>query len=294
MNAPAVEVSSLTVKYGRIRALDGLSASFAPGSITGLLGRNGSGKSTLLATIAGFRRPNAGNALVDGKSAFEADDVMAQLCLIREGGDVLTSSSVRDNLRLARTLRTGWDGALAERLVGAFGLPLRKTVDALSRGQRSALSAIIGLATRTPLTIFDEVYLGMDAPSRQLFYDELLAEQIRSPRTVIISSHFLEEAEPLLENVVILHQGRLLLQGGLDELGDMGARVIGPSERVREFTDGRRILSEQELGGVLARSVYGEITMEDRERAAAGGLQLERLRVQDLYTGLTGDAQVRA
>mgnify|MGYP002620506534 CR=1 FL=1 len=294
MNAPAVEVSSLTVKYGHIRALDGLSASFAPGSITGLLGRNGSGKSTLLATIAGFRRPNAGNALVDGKSAFEADDVMAQLCLIREGGDVLTSSSVRDNLRLARTLRTGWDGALAERLVGAFGLPLRKTVDALSRGQRSALSAIIGLATRTPLTIFDEVYLGMDAPSRQLFYDELLAEQIRSPRTVIISSHFLEEAEPLLENVVILHQGRLLLQGGLDELGDMGARVIGPSERVREFTDGRRILSEQELGGVLARSVYGEITMEDRERAAAGGLQLERLRVQDLYTGLTGDAQVRA
>lgn len=287
MQAPTVEVKQLSVRYGRTRALDSVSAVFEPGTVTGLLGRNAAGKSTLLATIAGFRQPARGQALIDGNTPFEAESVMAQVCLVREGGDLLTSSSVRANLQLARDLRSNWDQELAGRLTDQFELPLKKKVEALSRGQRSALGAVVGLATRAPLTIFDEVYLGMDVPNRYAFYDALLAEQIREPRTVIISSHFLEEAERLLENALILHKGKVLLEGSIDELGEHGARIIGPREPVLKFSQGRRILSEQSLGKYTALSIHGTLTAEDREQAAGSGLQVERLSLQDLYASLT-------
>ena len=290
MQAPEVQLNGLSVRYGRSVALEQLTANFTAGTVTGLIGRNAAGKSTLLATIAGFRQPSRGQVLIDGRPPFENADVMATICLVREGGDLLTSSSVKANLALARDLRSSWDAELADRLIEQFAIPLRKRVESLSRGQRSSLAAVIGLASRAPLTIFDEVYLGMDVPSRYAFYDALLAEQIREPRTVIISSHFLEEAEQLLEKAMILHRGRILLAGSIDELGSRGGRVIGPRQQALEFSQGRRILSEQNLGVYTAVSFEGQLTEADRLRAQETGLQLERLSLQDLYASLTSDA----
>src|SRR5690606_38412242 len=122
---------------------------------------------------------------------------------------------------------------------------------------------------------FDEVYLGMDAPNRLVFFDELLAEQIREPRTVIISSHFMEEAERLLEYAMILHQGEILLHGDMDSLGSRGVRVIGPAQKARQFTGGYRVLGEQLLGGIAAISIHGELDSGARKRAAELGLELE-------------------
>ncbi len=294
MTAPQVDVQNVSVRFGRALALDGVTASFAPGTVTGLIGRNAAGKSTLLATIAGFRKPYRGQVLVDGGQPFESADVMASVCLVREGGDLLTSSSVKENLALAGDLRSNWDQELARKLVEDFKLPLRKKVESLSRGQRSSLAAVVGLATRAPVTIFDEVYLGMDVPSRYTFYDTLLAEQIREPRTVIISSHFLEEAERLLENALILHNGKVLLHGTVDELGEQGARIIGPHDQVTEFSRGREVLSEQNMGKFTAISIYGQLTADDRRRAEEHGLQLERLSLQDLYANLTDKPGVSA
>lgn len=287
MQAPTVELNGLSVRYGRFMALDRVTTAFDPGTVTGLIGRNAAGKSTLLAAIAGFRQPAKGQVLIDGKQPYENEDVMAKVCLVREGGDLLTSSSVRANLAMASDLRSHWDQELAGQLLERFELPLNKKVESLSRGQRSALAAVVGLATRAPLTIFDEVYLGMDVPNRYTFYDALLAEQIREPRTVIISSHFLEEAERLLENVLIVHRGTVLLEGSIDDLGQRGARVIGPRQQALDFSQGRHILSEQNLGAYTAISIDGQLSEDDRVRAAEKGLQLERLSLQDLYASLT-------
>ncbi len=291
MTAPEVELKGLSVRYGTALALDQVTTAFSPGTITGLIGRNAAGKSTLLAAIAGFRQPSNGQVLIDGRQPYENEDVTARICLVREGGDLVTSSSVRANLAMQRDLRSNWDQELAGQLLERFELPPRKKVDSLSRGQRSAVAAVIGLATRAPLTIFDEVYLGMDVPSRYTFYDALLAEQIREPRTVIISSHFLEEAERLLENALILHKGKVLLEGSIDDLGTRGARVIGPRQQVLQFSHGRTILSEQNLGVYTAISIDGPLSDSDRARAAESGLQLERLSLQDLYASLTGQPQ---
>lgn len=224
MTPYAVELAGVSVRFGATMAVDQVTTTIAAGTITGLLGRNGSGKSSLLATIAAFRKPSAGRVLVDGVDPYENPDVTAGICLIREAGDY-ADSRVTDMLRLARTVRPTWSDDLAEHLLARFKLPTRKLATSLSRGQRSALGALLGLAARSPLTLFDEVYLGMDAPTRYAFYDELLSDYTTHPRTIVLSSHLIEEVERLFEHVLVLDEGRLLLHDAAENLRARGERL---------------------------------------------------------------------
>lgn len=220
----AVDLEGVSVRFGATLAVDKVTTTIAAGSITGLLGRNGSGKSSLLATVAAFRKPSAGRVLVDGRVPYEKPDVTSGICLIREAGDY-ADSRVADMLRLARSVRPTWSDDLAEHLLVRFKLPTGKQATNLSRGQRSALGALMGLASRSPLTLFDEVYLGMDAPTRYAFYDELLTDYTNHPRTIVLSSHLIEEIERLFEHVLVLDEGRLLLHDTAENLRERGEHL---------------------------------------------------------------------
>lgn len=280
------ELQDLSVRYGATRALDGVGFRVEAGTICGLLGRNGSGKTTLLSTLAAFRRPSGGRVLVDGEEPFENARVMAGICLVREGGDLL-DDRVDAVLRYAARTRSTWDTALADRLVDRFGLARRKSVEALSRGQRSALGAAIGLASRAPLTLFDEVNLGMDAPTRYAFYEELLADYVAHPRTIVLSSHLIDEIERLFEHVVILDRGRLLVSDAAATLATSGVTVTGPADRVDAFVAGARVLRRQELGRTAAVTLHGTLDPDARRRAAELGLSLGAVGLQDLFVHLT-------
>ncbi len=286
MIGTGVEISGLTMRYASTKAIDGLTASIPPGAITGLLGRNGSGKSTLLAAIAGFRAPAAGQVTVNGRTPFEDDDAMADTCLVREAGD-FADVRVDSALRLAASLRPNWSADLAAHLVERFRVPTKKNVRALSRGQRSALGAVVGLASRAPLTMFDEVYLGMDAPTRYAFYDELLSDYAAFPRTIVISSHLIEEVERLFEHVIVLDDGRLLIQDTAEALRERGVRVVGNGAAVERFVEPYTVLSRRHLGRTTAATVYGSLTKDAERNAAAAGLDLESVSIQDLFVHLT-------
>ena len=286
----AVQIENLSTTFGATRALDSVSAQIVPGAITGLLGRNGSGKSTLLATIAAYRRPHDGRVLVAGRVPYEDPGVVAGICLLREAGD-FADCSVRQILQLAASVRPTWSNAVADRLLDRFKVPLRKKSTNLSRGQRSALAAVVGIASRSPLTMFDETYLGMDAPTRYAFYEELLADYGERPRTILISSHLIEEVERLFEYVIVLDQGKVLLQEAADELRQRGARVVGQSAAVDRFVAPYTVLSRQSLGRTTAATIYGALSSDARTDAAAAGLDVEGVGLQDLFVHLTADAE---
>lgn len=289
-----LEVADLTLRYGATTALDQLSFRLDAGKIYGLIGRNGSGKTSLLSVLAGFRRATSGAVRIGGEDPFENERITRQICLIRESGDIFASERVRDVLALARTLRPGWDQPYAEALLDTFRLPTKQRSDRLSRGQRSALACVLGLASRAPLTAFDESYLGMDAPTRYAFYDALLTDYAAHPRTVILSTHLVEEFEALFEEVVIIHRGRLLRHERVDALRGAGVAVVGPARQVDEFVEdtGLTVLGDKRLGGTRQVTVYGQLTEPHRGRAAEAGLQLEPLALQDLFVHLTADQEV--
>ena len=184
-------------------ALDGASLTVRPGVITGVLGRNGAGKTTMLSLLAAFTRPTSGTVTVGPEGAqedpWENPWITSGTQLVRESGDLMNDEKVATSLRYYADMRPDWNVGTAERLLDLFEIDVRKKPSALSRGKRSAVGASIGLAARAPLTIFDEVYLGMDAPTRYAFYDELLADYAEHPRTILLSSHLVEEVERLFE-----------------------------------------------------------------------------------------------
>ena len=282
-----IEVQGLTVRFGDVTAIDDLSLNLAGGKIYGLLGRNGSGKTTLMSLIAAFMRAEQGRLLVGGEQPYENASVTEQVCLIRESGDFADQESVRGQLRRAKRFRPHWDGEFADRLLELFQVPNRRMVSRLSRGQRSALGITLGLASRAPVTMLDESYLGMDAPTRYAFYDVLLEDYMQHPRTFIISTHLIEEISRLFEEVVILDRGRLVAHEETEALRMKGAAVTGPASVVEGFTDGMTVLSERRLGGTKSVTVLGTLGAQQRDMAQAHGLELEPVGLQDLFVHLT-------
>ena len=286
----AVEVRDLSVRYGRSTALEGVSLRLEPGVIYGLLGRNGAGKTSLLSTIAAFQRASSGTVLVDGEDPYENARVMAGTCLVREGGD-FPEERVKGVLDFAARLRPLWDAELAARLVDRFELPLDKKVTQLSRGKRSALGVVVGLASRAPLTMFDEAYLGLDAPSRYAFYDALLADYTEHPRTIVLSSHLIEEVERLFERVIILDGGRVLVDEEAETLRSSGTTVTGPAAAVDEFTAPWRVVARKSLGPTVQATVVGDLPSDAPARASAAGLELGAVPLQDLFVHLTSPSR---
>ena len=286
-----IELRGLTVRYGDTVAVDDVSLDLPSGAIYGLLGRNGSGKTSLLSALASYRKPSAGGVRVDGAEAFENPAVMRATAFIRDTLDVNAQDRVRRVLCLAAWLRPTWDAEYANKLLDLFQLNPAKRFGALSRGQKSALGVVLGLAARAPLTILDEVYLGMDAVVRAAFYRELLADYLTHPRTIVLSTHLIEEVADLFERVIIIDRGRILLHEEADALRGRGVTVTGPAAAVGEFVAGRTVLGEQSLGGVRAATLYGTVAPADVARGEAAGLTFGPVGLQDLFVHLTSSSQ---
>jgi ABC-2 type transport system ATP-binding protein len=282
----AATLQDVTMRFRGHTALEGVSTAVEQGSITGLLGRNGAGKTTLLQLLTGHRVPTSGRVEVFGRSPYEDDDVLSGICFVKEGQRYPDAFRICDALSAASWLFPHWDADLAEQLLADFDLPRRRTVRKLSRGMNSALGIVIGLASRAPLTLFDEPYLGLDAVARQLFYDRLLADYAEHPRTIVLSTHLIEEISDLLERVLLIDRGRVLLDEDADELRASALTVAGPRAAVDEFARGREVLHSEGLGG-HARSVVRVAGPADEADAARAGLTTEPTTLQRLVVALS-------
>jgi ABC-2 type transport system ATP-binding protein len=274
-------LTDVTMRFREHTALDRISAAIERDSITGLLGRNGAGKTTLMQILTGHR---AGTVQVFGENPYENDGVLGQICFIKEGQRYPDHFRVRDAVDAASLLFPHWDGDLAAALLADFDLPVRRPIKKLSRGMHSAVGIVIGLASRAPLTLFDEPYLGLDAVARHLFYDRLLADYAENPRTVVLSTHLIEEIADLLERVVLLDRGRVLLDADADSLRGSAVTVVGPRDRVTAFADRHELLHMESLAG-SGRAVV-RLT-EGTDDAAAYGLAAEPASLQQLVVAMS-------
>jgi ABC-2 type transport system ATP-binding protein len=282
MSTPAIEVTGITRRFGRTTAVEEVSFAVPEHTICGLLGRNGAGKTTLMSMISGQDRPSAGEVRVFGKRPFENAQVLASTSFVRDNQRYPEDYRLGHVLEVAPLFHSHWNPELAERLLQAFRLPERTKVKKYSRGQLSSLGIVLGLASRAPLTIFDEPYLGLDATARTVFYDALLQDYSEHPRTILISTHLIDEMEPLLENVVIVDQGRLVRADSVDDLAGAAFTVSGPAAAVTDFAAGHRVLREHRIGGLLSLTVEGRIDAATTRRADDAALDLQPARLQEL------------
>jgi ABC-2 type transport system ATP-binding protein len=282
----AATVQDVTMRFREHTALDGVTTSFERDSITGLLGRNGAGKTTLMQLLTGHRVPTSGRIEVFGARPYENDAVLSRMCFIKEGQRYPDHFRVRDALDAAAMLFPSWDAELAQSLLQDFDLPPRRPIKKLSRGMTSAVGIIIGLASRAEVTLFDEPYLGLDAVARQLFYDRLLADYAEHPRTVVLSTHLIEEIASLLERVLLIDHGRVLLDADAESLRGSALTVTGPRDKVASFAGGHELLHTESLGG-HSRAVVRLLGGADGEDARAAGLSSEPTNLQQLVVAMS-------
>jgi ABC-2 type transport system ATP-binding protein len=284
----AISVAGLTKSYrsgllrpGEETALDHVNLTVGAGTITGLLGRNGAGKTTLLRILAGQEFPSSGSVRVLGAPPAENEDVLRRLVFVRED-QAYPEIKVGQALRVASWFYPNWDSALASSLADDFGLRAGKAVQRLSRGQRSALGITIGLAARAEVTLFDEPYAGLDAVARQMFYDRLLADFAEFPRTVLLSTHLIDEAAALFEGVVVIDRGRVVLDAAADILRGVATRVSGPCLAVDALVAGRPVWERRQLGSQASVVMIEPLSPGDREQARSAGLDLTPLSLQQI------------
>lgn len=275
----AIETRNLTKHFRDVAAIDDVSLDFAAGRVHGLLGRNGAGKTTLMKLLTGQIFATSGEMRVLGENPVENAEVLSKTCFIQESQKYPDGFRPLDVLRIAEGLYPAWDQGLARELVADFRLPEKRAIKKLSRGQLSAVGIVIGLASRAPLTFFDEPYLGLDAVARRLFFDRLLADFSEHPRTVILSTHHIDEVSNLLEHVVLLDEGRVAISAEAEELQSAAIEVSGRLDEVTAFIAGADVLRVQEMGALATATVHAEPGSADRARAA--GLQVAPVSLQN-------------
>lgn len=255
--------------------LNNLSFSIDDKKIIGLLGRNGAGKTSLLSLLASYLLPAKGKILIDGEEAFENDEKMEEVAFIYPSDYSDTEENIENFIELISSYRPHFDEEYAKHLIRQFNLPLNKPIYQLSKGMQSAMNVTLGLASRSPITIFDEAYLSMDAPSREIFYEEILEDQTSHPRLFIISTHLVSEAEYLFDDVLIINEGELLHHKDYETLVSQGAAVTGSAEEVDVIVNSYKVFDEKHLGRVKSVTIFGENIDNLQEEAKAKNLDIE-------------------
>lgn len=285
-----IEVKNLTKRYRDTTAVDDISFTIERDSIYGLLGRNGAGKTTVMSILTAQNFPTAGEVRVFGESPYENAAVLSRMCFVRESQKYPDDATPLHAFRIARLFYPHWDQALADKLIREFRLPVKTRIKKLSRGQLSAVGVIIGIAARAEVTFFDEPYLGLDAVARQIFYDRLLEDYAEHPRTIILSSHLIDEVSNLLEKVIVIDGGRIVMDEDTESVRGRAATVVGDSAAVEAFVAGREVIHRETIGRVTSATVIGELTAADRAELAASGLDVTPVSLQQLIVRQTQNA----
>ena len=279
----AIQIKNITKRYKDVTALDNVSLSFEYGKIYGFLGRNGAGKSTLINIIANRTFADEGSVLIDGLDAKENMRVHEKIFCMSERDLYDTSLKVRDHFKWVNRFYDSFDIEKAFATAEKFHLDTDKRFRQLSKGQQSVFKLTIALALNVPYVIFDEPVLGLDANSRELFYELLLKECADSERTIIIATHLIEEVANIIEEVVIIDNGKVLLSQDAETLLETGYSVSGMAKEVEAYCKGKNVIDCDEMGNLKVAYILGEKTPLPQESS----LQISAMNMQKLFVKLT-------
>ncbi|MDL2327987.1 ABC transporter ATP-binding protein [Ruminococcaceae bacterium OttesenSCG-928-A11] len=275
----AIEIKGLIKHYSSVQALRGIDLTFEDSKIYGLLGRNGAGKTTLLNILTGRQFATAGTATLNGAPLAENDAALRHIYMLSEATYYPESMKVRDVFKWSAEFYPDFDKAYADDLTGRFGLNVNSKVSGLSTGYNTIFKLIVALACGAPYLLLDEPVLGLDANHRDLFYKAVIERYSKSPCCIVLSTHLVEEVSPLVEEVVIIHQGSILKHETRDDLLAGGYTVTGSAAKVDAYTQGKTVIGTDAIGGLKTAYLLGART-EVPEGLEVTGMDLQRLFVQ--------------
>lgn len=283
-----IQVEHVSKSYRHKQVLHDISLIFEPEKIYGLIGRNGAGKSTLIKVIANRIFPDAGNVKINGLPVQENMATQPLLFCMSEQDLYDKDLKVKELFKWSARFYEHFDLEKAKDLSDRFGLDTNQRFGRLSKGYQSIFKLIAALCTPTPYVIFDEPMLGLDAGHRSLFYQLLLQEFEQGKKTFILATHLIEEITNLIDEVILIDQGKIVLNESLEKLLAQSYKLSGPAKLVDDYcqdtnkTNAKTILAAKALAGMKIATILGE-----KEAYVPEGLQIEPVTLQELFIALS-------
>lgn len=288
-----IKISNLTKEYGKNRVLDNVSLTIEENKIYGLLGRNGAGKTTLLNLITNRIFPSGGSVTIDNEDVIENSKALGKAYFMTEQDLYPEGMKIKDIFKWSKEFYKNFDMDYALNLSEKFGLNINKKFKELSTGYSSICKIITTLASGAEILIFDEPVLGLDANHRDMFYKELVANYIDEPKTIILSTHIIEEVSEILEKVIIIKDGKVLGDKEVESLLAEAYLISGPSEKVEKYIKDKKCINIESIAGFKAATIIGKITDENKIQIRDLELETSKVELQKLFIHLTGEEEVK-
>ncbi|MCL1917382.1 MAG: ABC transporter ATP-binding protein [Peptococcaceae bacterium] len=275
-----IRVTNVTKKYARTTAIDRVSLSVSDSGIYCLLGRNGAGKTTLMKLLAGHLSATEGQITVEGKRVLPSrmpDDVT-----YIESGSKQFNMKVSQVIDTAAALQDSFDLDFAQEMVKRFELSPTKKYKQLSLGMKTMLTTIIALANNSKVILLDEPTLGFDAIMRAQFNTLLMESYQAHPRVLIISTHLIDEIAKVTEQLIIIDNGKIMLEVGIDDIDEKAYTLSGPANVVEPILEGLNCIGKTTAGSVVAAHIYGERV------APPESVAVDRMSLQDFFINMVG------
>ncbi len=266
--------------YGKFRALEGVNLSIGEGRIVGLIGPNGAGKTTLLNAILGLSQYEGELTVLGYNPMSERDKLMREVCFIADVAVMPGWLKVNQALDFLQQTHPRFDRSRAESFLATTVIKPKARVRTLSKGMKTQLHLALAMAIDARLLVLDEPTLGLDILYRKEFYSRLLNEYFESGRTILVTTHQVEEVEHILSDLIFIRQGKLILDTTMEALGERFIEVlVAPAA-----TEAARA-----LGPIHEQEVFGRRLMLFRDRPRQDLAALGELRtpgVADLFVAL--------
>lgn len=290
----SLHCENIVKTYGGKDVLHDVTLDLQPGKIYGLIGRNGAGKTTLLSILSAQNPATRGTVTLDGEPVWEHRNSLAKICFSRElnanAESGIAAMKAKEYLRIASTYYEDWDKALEERLVKLFDLNLKKKFGKMNKGMLSMITIIVALCSKAPYTFLDEPVAGLDVVAREQFYKLLLEEYSSSRRTFVVSTHIIEEAADVLEKVIILHEGKILIEADTQTFVDSAVHVSGKIEEVDAAVAGLDVHHTETVGRSKGVTVFlkpGQKVDEGRD------VSVQPVSLQRAFVALCGEEEAK-
>lgn len=285
----AIEIKNLNQRFKNKVICENMNLNFEKGKIYGLLGKNGVGKSTLINMIGYQLIPKEGDIKIFGKSPKEDISVLDNICVVREKEivkDTNTECKVKEVFNSHAYFFENYDYKLQDKLCKIFEIDSKAKYRKLSRGMKSCVSNIIGICSNAPITIFDEPTIGLDAVNRQEFYNVLLDSYMKNNRTIILSTHLINDVEEILEKVVIIKDGNVEVDDYIENVKEQSYYISGNKDDLRKLD----ILKGKEpiktFGSTHMYLYYGYINSWDMDLIESLDIELENMKLEELFVNM--------
>ncbi|KQL42087.1 multidrug ABC transporter ATP-binding protein [Bacillus sp. FJAT-25509] len=288
-----IEIKNLTYGYKHTPVLTDFNLIETEPSIIALWGRNGTGKTTLMSLVAGHYKPNEGSIKVLGEEPYNNLNVLENICYIQENHPFGHNWRINDLLKYGRYFHPNWDQQFAEHLVQVFELPKNKKITKFSKGMKTAVQIILGLASNAKITVLDEPTNGLDAVKRKQFYDALMESYEENPRLILLSTHHIEEIQPLCETIVVVNDGKVLFHEQMEVMREKGVILSGNIDSIEEVTKNISILESSKISSTQ-KVMLDELYSNDWKKIAEEHhLTIEKATLQDYLINKTKNKEVK-